>query len=524
MTTELASPSPRYATLRDYLRVLRRYRVLIALISLIGAAAGLIYTAGQSTTYKSTAEVNFQDPAQSQSVVGLPANTVQSPAQVASVAAELVTNPSVMSQVRRELGTSLSVPVLTAAISAQVNVPSFLLEITATSSNPAFGQRLADTTARVLTTQDNAQVRAQYAQLAATVQNRVARLLKGGAKAAPGSELAFYQDELGRLQTLSSFATTATFAKPAVTKATAPSKTRGLLLGLVFGLLLAILVAFLRDSMDRRLRDSEDYRSVKLPVLAHIRSQALGRVVQLPDGSRRDRGVDVETFRILRRNLELLDPQHPPKTIVVTSALAEEGKSSVAGSLAAALATAGRRTLLVEADLRRPVLAERFGVPQAPGLADYLAGAVAPHDTLRTFQFSEPSVEDGVSPWSADRPITGAPHRLVFIPSGSQTTRSAELLGSSLFKQFVEQVGQTYDVVVFDSTPLLPVSDTLEILPWIDAAVLCVREGHTTLDQVTAAKDILSRFPGCLAGIVITGIKSRGRTDNVVYAHAYQYS
>jgi Mrp family chromosome partitioning ATPase len=209
---------------------------------------------------------------------------------------------------------------------------------------------------------------------------------------------------------------------------------------------------------------------------------------------------------------------------VVKSALAEEGKSSVASSLAAAMASAGRRTLLVEADLRRPVLAERLGVQLAPGLADYLAGAAAPQDTLRAVQFADAPPGEGASAWSADRPITGPVGRLAFIPAGSQTSRSAELLGSDVFKQFVEQVGQPYDVVVFDSSPLLPVSDTLEVLPCVDAAVLCVREGHTTLDQVSAARDGLSRFPHLVAGMVVTGIKPRSGSDDVAYAHTHQYS
>lgn len=527
MTTEHTAPPVRYATLRDYLRVLRRYAILIALLGVVGAVAGYIYTAGKSTKYQSTAEVSFQDPSQALPTVGLPANSVQPPGQVASVAAELVTNPGVMGQVKSQLKSPYSVTALTGAISSKVIVPSDLLQVTATASDPAFAQRLADTTARVLVSQDNANVRTQFARLAATIQGRISRLTHNGRS--PGTpstsnELVFYEDELGRLQTLASFANTATFAKPAQTTASAPSKGRGALIGLALGLLLGVLVAFLRDSMDRRLHAGQDFRSVKLPVLGHVRNRALGAIVQLPGSSRRDRSLDLEAFRILRRNLELLNPERPPKAILVTSALAEEGKSSVASSLAGALASAGRRTLLVEADLRRPVLAERLGVQQTPGLADYLAGTVAPHDTLRTVQFAEPVEGSGASPWSADRPITGGAHRLVFIPSGSQTSRSAELLGSDAFKQFVEQVTQTYDVVVFDSSPLLPVSDTLEVLPWVDAAVLCVREGHTTLDQVTAAKGVLSRFPGCMAGIVVTGVKPRGGADDAVYTHAYQFS
>jgi succinoglycan biosynthesis transport protein ExoP len=524
MNAEPPADTARYATLPDYLRVLRRYRILIALLALIGAAAGFAYTLRQATTYKATAEVDFQDPAQNQSIVGLSSNDVQPPGQVAAVASQLVTTPGVMNEVRGRLHTSLPAPVLASAISSQVNVPSYLLEISATSSDASFSARLADTTARVLAARDNAQVRAQYAHVAATISHRISGLSAGGRTSpATASELAFYEDELGRLQTLASFATTATFAKPAVIVANSPSKSRGTLIGLALGLLLGIVVAFLRDSTDRRVRDGHDYQSAKLPVLARVRRQALGRVVHITEVSRKDGAIELDTFRILRRNLELLRPESPPKAIVVTSAVAEEGKSSVAGSVAAAFASAGRRTLLVEGDLRRPSLAERLGVAQAPGLADYLAGVAVSRDTLRTIRLNDATLEQEGSPWRAEHPVTSAGKPLVFIPAGTQTTRSTELLGSPLFRKFVEEVTDAYDVVVFDATPLLPVSDALEILPWVDAAVLCVREGHTTLDQVTAAKDALARFPNLLGGIVVTGVKPRGSSEDV-YAHTYQYS
>lgn len=518
----------RYATLRDYLRVVRRYWIMIALLGLVGAGAGLAYAGGQASTYKTSAEVSFQDPAQALGVVGLAENSIQSPGQVASVAAELVTAPSVMSQVKAQLGSPESVDTLAGHISAQVNVPSDLLEVTATATDPGFASNLANTTARVLVAQDNAQVRAQFAQLASAVERRIARLTGGGRAVSPStsSELTFYEDELARLQTLASFARTAQFARPAgVPSASAsPSPARSGLLGLLFGLLLGIAVAFLRDSTDRRLHGGQDFQgSVRLPVLGHVRSHALGRVVPMNGASGGEAEGDLEAIRIIRRNLELLDPQRPPRSIVVTSAVAEEGKTTVAASLALAMAAAGRRTLLVEGDLRRPALAARFGVPQTPGLTDYLTGAAAPHDTLRTIRFAEPPTGNGASPTTNGHSTGAAVHRLVCIPSGSRTSRAAELLGSGRFRQFLEQVAETYDAVVLDSSPLLPVSDTLEMLPYVDAAVLCVRESRTTRDQALAARAALARFPTCRAGIVVTGVKPRGG-DEVVYAHAHQYA
>jgi Mrp family chromosome partitioning ATPase len=98
------------------------------------------------------------------------------------------------------------------------------------------------------------------------------------------------------------------------------------------------------------------------------------------------------------------------------------------------------------------------------------------------------------------------------------------LVGSARFEELINQVRETYDAVILDCTPLLPVSDTLEVLPHVDAVVLCVRESQTTRDQASAAKAALSRWPGCPAGVVVTGIKPRGAGGDTAYAHAHSYA
>src|SRR5205085_5106169 len=131
-----------------------------------------------------------------------------------------------------------------------------------------------------------------------------------------------------------------------------------MLLGLLLGLLLGIAAAFVRDATDRRLRRLPDIQTAfRLPVLGHVRAESMGRIVQPTHGRRG--GSDLEAFRILRRNLEFLDHDQAPRLILVTSAAAEEGKTTVASSRALAIASAGRRVLLVDCDLRKPALAER---------------------------------------------------------------------------------------------------------------------------------------------------------------------
>jgi tyrosine-protein kinase Etk/Wzc len=105
----------------------------------------------------------------------------------------------------------------------------------------------------------------------------------------------------------------------------------------------------------------------------------------------------------------------------------------------------------------------------------------------------------------------------VFIPAGSRDPRSAELLGSARFADFLAEVGAGYDAVVLDSSPLLPVSDTRELLPHVDAVILCARAAQTTREQATAARAALAHFP---TGLVITGVRTHA-DEYGAYSYAY---
>jgi non-specific protein-tyrosine kinase len=238
----------------------------------------------------------------------------------------------------------------------------------------------------------------------------------------------------------------------------------------------------------------------------------MGKVAQIAAVTKDGHIDDVEAFRILRRNLETLGNDSPPRSILVTSATAEEGKTTVASSLAFAIASAGKRTLLVDCDLRQSTLASRLGIKAAPGMSEFLTGAATPQEIIVPIRFGGISGPDSVS---TDR----GSFSLVAIPAGTPNSHSAELLGSSAFREFLRQVLETYDVVVFDSSPLLPVADTLEMLPHVDAVVVCARESKTTRGEAHAVKETLGRFPSTSAGIVITGVRPR-HSEYAVYSHA----
>jgi Mrp family chromosome partitioning ATPase/capsular polysaccharide biosynthesis protein len=533
MSTDHASPAPRYVTLRDYVRVLRRYWVSIALIALIGAAAGLVEALRQTASYEATVQVSFQDPTQDMSIVGLGGNPAQTPSQLATVNAATATSPQVIGAVGREL--HLPSADLASAITTEGDAASGLLLITADENNPDLAARLANAVATTLVGQDNGQTRARFARLAKTVEGRIAGLTRRGAGASPAAsgQLAFYTNELARLNTLAAFASTAQIANAAQAPSgpSSQSRTRSVGLGLLLGLLLGIAVAFVRDVTDRRLRSLADIKgSFPLPVLGHVGVQSLGRVVQAPGTTGERDGSDHEAFRILRRNLDFLGREQAPRVILVTSGVAQEGKTTVAGSLALAMAATGRRTLLVDCDMRRPALAGRLRAKSSPGLSEYLSGSAGWREILTTVEtgarelanHNGASSNGGVVVAADGDAAVLAPQNLTLVPAGSPSSRSAELLGSPRFHEFIDAVGHAYEVVVLDSTPLLPVSDTLEILPYADATIICARASQTTRDQAAAVKAALAHFPERPTGVVVTGIRP-GDGDYADYSYAYDY-
>jgi succinoglycan biosynthesis transport protein ExoP len=560
MPTEHASPAPRYVTLRDYLRVLRRYWMLIAVIALIGAVAGLANALRQTPTYEATAQISFQDPTQDLSIVGLGANAVQTPAELAEVGADTASTPSVIAAAQRRLQTPYSSHELASSISTQVDAASGLLLLTADAKTPGLAAGLANAVASALVAQENAQTRARFAGLANTVGRRIAGLTRRGARAsaASGGQIGFYSNELARLNTLAAFASTAQLANLAQppTGSSSESHTRSIGLGLLLGLLLGIAAAFVRDSTDRRLRTLADIReSFPMPVLGHVGAQSMGRVARASGSAGELDGVDHEAFRILRRNVEFLDREHIPRLILVTSAVPQEGKTTVAGSLALAMAAAGRRTLLVDCDLRRPALAERLKAQPSPGLSEYLSGTASWQEILTAVEVEAPAngfghqnggsrngsalaagrggtivaydgeagpASNGSELVARDGAAVVAAQDLALIPAGSPSSRSAELLGSPRFHGFLDAVGHAYEVVVIDSTPLLPVSDTLEILPHVDAMIICARASQTTRDQASAVQAALSHFPERPTGVVVTGVKP-GDSDYADYSYSYHY-
>ncbi|MFL5868075.1 MAG: hypothetical protein ACJ766_13335 [Thermoleophilaceae bacterium] len=496
---ETVGDGPRYTSLRDYLRVLRENRLMVVILVVLFGAATAFLSASQEKTYSAEARLAFSDPTEDLDILGASANARPSAQFAAAAGAQTAVQPKVLTAVRRDLHMRASTNSLRNAISVQTEQKTQLVVVTADAHSPTLAARIANAFAREIKRFRTDQVRRHYAAAARSQRRRFNQ--EKLARQAPAIR-ADFESRLSRLESLRDIAQPVSIQEPARKgEKTGPHPVRDGLLGAFAGLVLGVIAAFVRDALDVRLRGPAQIQStLGLPVLASVSRDALGSAG--PTGGRKNRSWarDVEAFRMLRRNLDFLRRSGPIRSVAVTSALPEEGKSTIAASLAWAYATAGSRTLLIDCDFRRPCLAERLGVPPVPGLTDYLLGKAQVEEVLKGVP-----VELGVD-------LNGnSPHPkhegelLTVIPAGSSTSAPTELLEKSLFNDFLAVVSRSYDRVVLDSSPLLPVADTLELLVGVDAAIVCIRNSQTTKDQATAMKSILAKFPTRPVGVVVTG-------------------
>jgi len=511
-------------TLRELLRPVAAHRVLFVFVIALAIAASVAYSALKHPVYTAQASVAYQDESYDLGLVGLAYTPTQTSDQLAAAGAQTIIQPSVASRVKAVLNSPLSTAALTNSVAATVQPSSNLVVIEASAATASQAQRIANGFATQGAATTNAQQRALYA---ASYKAALKQLRGHGANA---TALALDKQQLSKLQVLSTIATTAQVVRPAQLPAapTSPRPVRDTALAGILGLVLALLVVYVRDTFDRRLRTVTDVeQQFALPVLGHVRAEALGRSPS-QNGDLGAAAVDWELFRILRRNFDFLDPAQPPRSVAVTSSVPDEGKSTVASFLAFTSAAAGKRTLLIECDLRRPTLARRLEINQSPGLSDFVLGHAQPDEILQVIRFGDPVSTNGSGPTVDEDEGDGAGsesgrkqymHELVCVSAGTPTHHPVEVLRSQALSSMLAEVRNAYDLVVLDTPPLLAVVDALELLPHVDSAVVCVRMFSTTRQQAGAGRAALKRLPELPTGLVVTGTLPTAEADYGYYGY-----
>lgn len=204
-----------------------------------------------------------------------------------------------------------------------------------------------------------------------------------------------------------------------------------------------------------------------------------------------------EAFRTLRTNLEFVSPDRPVHSLLITSPGPSEGKSTVAANLAISLAQAGKQVILVDADMRKPVQHDLFSLPNATGLTTALVRGVMPDIYQDTF-------------------VPG----LRVVTSGPIPPNPAELLGSSMMGALIGALASEADFVIYDTPPVIAVTDAILLAPRLDGVLLTIRLGVTSRDAAKRTKQLLSDSRSRLLGVVLNQVKP-GRGYGYYYYYYY---
>ena len=268
-----------------------------------------------------------------------------------------------------------------------------------------------------------------------------------------------------------------------------PKIPLNLALGLLAGLALGVITAVIREQQDTTVKGDELEDLTGRPALALIGLNP--QVKTQPLITMQGHGRGVEEFRSLRTTLQFVDVDQPPRVIVITSALASEGKTTTACNLAIALAQSSLRVCLVEADMRRPNAATLMGVDGSIGLSNVVAGQI--------------DLADALMPW----------HRglLTILPAGTTPPDPTRLLGSKNMAAVLATLRADFDFVIIDAPPILPVSDAAVLARAADGAVLVARYGKTRREQLTSAIADLEAVKARLIGTALTMVPARGQRD-----------
>ncbi|MGD9961719.1 polysaccharide biosynthesis tyrosine autokinase [Nocardioides sp.] len=448
--------------LRDYLRILRRrWLLIVASLVVTVGVAGLV-TLRSTPQYQSTSQIFVSTNSSTSSDAYQ--GSLFSTQRVASYA-DLVTGKELAQRVIDAEGLELTASELAAKVTASAVPETVLLDISVVDPDPDTAQRLA---------------RSYSAELASLVAEL---------ETAPG-------------QANPALKATIVDSANLPTGAISPQPLRNLGLALVVGLLLGFGIAVLREILDTTVKTAED-------VTAAAGAAIMAGIAYDPDTSRRPLVTSlssheprVEAFRVLRTNLQFVDIDSANKAFVVTSSVPGEGKSTTAVNTAITMAQTGRRILIIDGDLRRPQVAQMLGLEASVGVTTVLLGKIPVADAIQVHE-------------------TG----LHVLSSGAIPPNPAELLQSQAMHELLAKLRAEYDTIVIDAPPLLPVTDAALLAEQTDGALMIVRHGHTTREQLRGAHDRLGSVGASTLGVVFNMVpKKRGGNYGYGYGYGYGYA
>jgi len=299
-----------------------------------------------------------------------------------------------------------------------------------------------------------------------------------------------------------------------------PKKKMNMLLGLFLGLGAGIGIAFIRDYIDHSIKSGDDLQRLGLTAIAIIPTidvksalQKLGKIYKEKNLNEEillksrlvshydPKSAVAEAYRTLRTNIQFMSPDRPIKSLLVTSAGPSDGKSTTVINIAITFASLDKKTLLIDADLRKPVQHKVFEFQRGPGLTHLLIEDLQDEDVIRHTEIPN----------------------LDLITCGDIPPNPSELLASQRLKNFMERMKEKYDVILFDTPPVIAVTDATVLSQLTDALLLVVRAGSTDLRVLERSLELLRHVKANLIGAVLNGVNISTGYDSYYYYYRYYY-
>jgi polysaccharide biosynthesis transport protein len=515
-------------TLQDYLQVVRRRKWMVVQAALLLTLAAVAYSLHQQKRYEASADVLLSAENLSTTVPGTSLNGLsQDPERTTQTQAHVARVPEVVQGALDQVsGTGLTVADFLANSSVSTSPTSDILTFAVTNPDPALAKQLANAYAQSYSTYRQNLYTDSIERAIADVDQRLQRLdrtgasLKSGRGAGLGALTAYgavYSSLVDRQETLQSMQALQPSVASVLRQAdgaalTQPKTVRNGALGLVVGLVLGLGLAFLREALETRVRTTEEVsaRLGGLPLLGRLPRPPKGlqrseKLVMLEDPA----SAQAEAFRLLRANLDFMTLDRDARTIMITSALEQEGKSTTVANLAVAFARAGKRVVLVDLDLRQPVLARFFGL-EGPGLTQVALGQVPLEEALTRIVIADPpspkrrlALRRGADRnGNVTRELLG---QLEVLPSGPIPPDPGEFVSSPPLGKILGALRERAEVVLVDAPGALDVGDVVALASRVDGIVVVARSKVLRRRTLAELDRLLTMVRAPALGFVATG-------------------
>jgi polysaccharide biosynthesis transport protein len=515
----------RPTTVADYLAVLRRRKWIVLVPPVAAAVAAYLLSMGQSPLYRASADVLVNRASVVTAITGVDPSGGD-PTRYLTTQSSIARDPVLAKRISDASGIPGMTPdrVLSESHVTPSN-DSDIISISVEDGDRSAAVRLANTYATQFTEFTKQWATTSVDDALRSLQARLKSLAAHGQ-----SDSALYAallQQQGQLATVGRLmAGIATVLQPANSaEKTRPRPKRNAILGFLFGGVVGLALAFLAEALDRRVRDEHEIDGVLgMPLLARVPAppralQKSSDLVMLREPS----GAQAETFRKLRTSIEFVNTDSAARTIMVTSAMEQEGKSTTIANLAVALAKGGRRVVVVDLDLRRPYLSRLFHVGGRPGVTDVALKHAALSDALRSISLSS-GIQDlasfnGQGPSQNGRAASDG--QLQLLPAGTLPPSAGEMLQDPRLLGVLDELATRFDLVLIDAPPLLAFGDTMTLSARVDALFAIIRIGRVQRPILHEFERQLRNCQAKLLGYVLTGVE---HSESYRYMYeAYEY-